>query len=296
MEYFRKIQDSGHHECEMFEGEGQSEAAQSSRKWKKCTKNPGHEKFITVQEFQQNLVIKVPDVIDRERISAVIDRTVRLKVYYTSKDRPDDDPFSALKGTKIPRYGTGNVENNRRLGFRGKDPFLGVQRGVKTHWKFIVQTAYHVVFNTEEARATKVDFFFDDESCERDGRMKSATGVEVLKRGSGRDMTEILCTTCDEDLARRILSAQRHSKFAQIDLHQWFPLSCDGERNPVVIVSHPHGQPKNNGGDTHRNRIVTLLLYGPYLPWLQRRSSNYFGVLPRVHNRSIPLHYNPICS
>ena len=47
---------------------------------------------------------------------------------------------------------------------------------VKNHWTFNVQTARHVVYNTEEAERTRVDLVFDDKRSKQDGKVVTMWG------------------------------------------------------------------------------------------------------------------------
>lgn len=118
------------------------------------------------------------------------------------------------------------------------------EKTMKKQWEICVRTARHVVFNNEEAKITKIDFFFDAENCDRDGRMKSVWGVRVAKCFPNRDCCFMLCTTSDEDLVQRIqratLIVDNARKSATYSLR-----NQHGEgRGPMLIISHPHGQSK----------------------------------------------------
>ncbi|GFR75016.1 hypothetical protein ElyMa_002177900 [Elysia marginata] len=88
--------------------------------------------------------------------------------------------------------------------------------------------------------------------------MKSAWGVEVIGSRPNMDCCGMLCVTCDEDLGKRI---DRHDVFhddpyrhdlSQLGLLPSGHKDCDF----ALIVSHPHGQPKNItvGEVTHQDR------------------------------------------
>ncbi|GFS07406.1 hypothetical protein ElyMa_004730300 [Elysia marginata] len=251
--------EKGHHECEFFSGGREHEAAESCHNWQICEKNPGHEKFISAQVFKDNYLPRLHSGRKREVLRCLIDRTVRLRVYCTSIDRPDDDAMVEYRGTGITLVGTGFVRMVRKPEYNRPcfcDNCHGI--GTRKKWSFSVETCRHVVFNTEEAKRTKVDLFYDDASCKQDGRMKSVRAVEVVECRPDRDWCEMLCTTCDEDLGERIESAMycwleidklNHQDVSDLGL---LP-SCDKEYDPVLIVSHPHGQPKKiSMGDVAR--------------------------------------------
>ena len=181
----------------------------------------------------------------------MIDLTVRLRVYWTSPDRPDDDEFSNHRGTKIPRMGTGLISLDYEPVSDEPCPCDKCNGGItRKFWRFWVQTAHHVVYNREEAKLTRVDLFYDDVSCKSDGRMGTMTALEVDRFHHDKDICRVECVTHDEALAKRIRSlwTSLYSEFSEpLDLYLSsldFLSPCDGGRGPILIVSHPHGQPK----------------------------------------------------
>ena len=238
---------TGHHECEILHGG--HEAAESEYLWRECKKNPGHEEFISAKDFKDNYLTRVHTDTHRNVLRAMIDLTVRLRVNWTSPERPDDDPLSNLRGMNKSRSGTGFI----KLAF---DPVSDKPcpcvtcNGVVTRkfWKFCVRTAKHVVCNTEEAKSTFVDLFYDDDSCRFDGRMETVTGLKVEESIYENDISYMMCVTCDEAVGEKIKSAWscwRDERNETLDLSGLdFLQSCDGGRYPSLIVSHPHGKPK----------------------------------------------------
>ncbi|GFS27903.1 hypothetical protein ElyMa_005315800 [Elysia marginata] len=162
----------GHHECEILPGK-EHETLESELAWRKCQKNPGHENFFSVQDVNKNLPEAWSDDKIRQ-LRSLIDLTVRLRVDCTSRGRPDDDDIAEYRGTDRIRVGTGFIkfiyddEYSHPCSCEKCDGAV-----MRKQWAFAVQTACHVVYNTEEAKRTRVDLFCDDASCQRDGRMKS---------------------------------------------------------------------------------------------------------------------------
>ena len=206
---------------------------------------------MSVQDFKDKYLTRVHNEEQRDAFRSMIDLTVRLRLYWTSPDRPDDDEFSNHRGTKIPRMGTGFI-------YHVYDPVSDEPcpcdkcngKITKKFWRLRVRTAHHVVYNTEEAKSTRVDLFYDDDSCKFDGRMVTVTGLEVVGIDHGRDACYMMCVAHDEALAERIESLwmSLYSVIIErLDLDLPSPdflPSCDGDRCPTLIVSHPHGQPK----------------------------------------------------
>ena len=238
---------TGYHECEIL-GSG-LEAAESVSNWEKCQKNPGHEEFISAQDFIDNYLPKLKADLQRERLRARIDLTVRLRVNWTSLDRPDEDQLSKFRGKDRLRCGTGFLDDVN--GPVSNKPCLCDDcdgKVTKKHWTFSVNTAQHVVYNTEEAKNTRVDFFYDDEKSHQEGRMKTAWALKVEQSSPHKDVSKLFCVTHDEALGERIKSVYScwdDSKIHPLDLTclNIFP-SYDGKHDPALMVSHPHGQPK----------------------------------------------------
>ena len=162
------------------------EAEESARAWERCEKNPGHEYFISASDFRDTYLPTVHTDKHRDVLRAWIDLTVRLRVNWTSPDRPDDQAFSGLRGMKSLRVGTvwdvsDPVTDKPCPGDKCDEKI------VRKSWIFRVRTAQHVVYNTEEAKATKVDLFYDDENCQKDGRLKTASAVKVVQFDPNRD-------------------------------------------------------------------------------------------------------------
>ncbi|GFS14286.1 hypothetical protein ElyMa_006742500 [Elysia marginata] len=257
----KKDRTKSHQECEIFSGR-KHEAAESEHKFSSCEKNPGHEQFVSPQHFIEKCLSRLQTEEKREVFRAWIDLTVRLRVYCTSRDRPDDDDMATYRGTAGARVGTGFLWLVSTPRY-DKSCFCDKCHGMvaKKQWTFEVQTARHVVYNTEEAKRTKVDLFYDDHSCQQDCRMKSLRGEELVISSSSRDWCIMSCVVCDEDLVERIKSLivkrcwrlyldtgrlnLNEFKLDPQDFYELGLLQSRGEDcDPVLIVSHPHGQPK----------------------------------------------------
>ncbi|GFS22065.1 hypothetical protein ElyMa_006940800 [Elysia marginata] len=233
------------HECEIFSSR-EHERAESHHNYKNCKKNPGHENFISAQDFEDNYLPRLQSDIQREKLRSRIDLTVRLRVGCTSSERPDDDDMAKFRGTDKSRLGTGFVYAVKAK--YNKPCFCPNCNGqvARKQWSCTIWTANHVVYNTEEAKETKIDFFYNDNSCRRDGRMKSVSGMAVVKSEPDKDFCWMSSVTCDEDLGERIgeLDWQCGELNRQDITELGLPLSGDNSCDLILIVSHPHGQPK----------------------------------------------------
>ena len=219
---------------------------ESTRSWSLCTKNPGHEDFIPYPDFRPDHLPagwRTPEKIESVRIMAEI--TVRLRVNYTSFDRPDGFAFCNSKGSTSVHTGSGWIHDVR---YRKDVPCpcsdCATSLSPQPEWtEIVVVTAAHVVYNTEEAQATAVDLFYDDERSRRNGRMKTAMGSEVKFVDVEGDTCLLSCATHDTDLNEKLqeLRPSAAKTFAERNCFaNWRPTVG----NVCVIISHPHGKPK----------------------------------------------------
>ena len=258
--YFIWFHPTGHHECEIYSGR-LPEAAESGFLWDNCDKNPGHTKFIPVPEFSDVYLPRSLSEEQRQGLDAIINLTVRLRISRTSRDRPDNDELSEIRGSDKLRLGTGIIRYVSIPQRNKPCPCIGCcGKNVKKFWKFTVQTAHHVVFNTEEATRTRVDLFYDSENSRKDKTMKSVWASQVRDVGarSESDVCSLECVTCNEQIGEKIKSLHRRW-FSLYDSSEFSITSPPKELslvdrfrnlfsrrldNHMLVVSHPHGQPK----------------------------------------------------
>ena len=199
---------TGHHECEIF-GRG-LEAAESATRWRSCQKNPGHNSFIPATDFADHRLLRSLSDESREWLKVAVDRTVRLRVNWTSPDRPDDDDLSDYRGTDRLRLGTGFIRNVSDPQLNKPCPCDECDGKVKrNYWEFKLQTAHHVVYNREEAKETQVDLFYDEEDSQEKGQMKTVRAMTIVCSHYDRDFCGMTCITHDEDLGNRLLTLEK---------------------------------------------------------------------------------------
>ena len=245
---------TGRHECEVLEKGVR--APESGFLWDTCEKNPGHQQFVPVSEFTDRHLPRGSHAGCCERLRALAGLVVRIRVQCTSPDRADDDSLSEYRGTDRLRLGSGvisflsNPKTNEPCPCRICDGQL-----LGKYWTFTVQTACHVVYNTEEARKPMVDLFYDDESCRRAGKMKTVWAIRAEFSDSDTDKCKLLCVTHDEALAEKIRAVDKswgsfclyhpvcNQQSRDIAFRVMKELAHGGPVY-VVIISHPHGQPK----------------------------------------------------
>ena len=165
---------------------------------------------------------------------------------YTSEDRPDDDPLSDFRGTDKLRTGS-DLITGVATGQGACPCFKGAVNKGGQYWWVYLRTACHVAFDTKEAKATKVDLFFDDENCNTDGTMKSLQAFDLEMLDTEDDFCVMRCVLHDQSLAQQ-LQAYTHSAHLGMNFKMtWFTMWGRSEflnHFIVLIVSHPHGKPK----------------------------------------------------
>ncbi|RUS74882.1 hypothetical protein EGW08_017347 [Elysia chlorotica] len=220
------------------------DAAEAAHAWETCTKNPGHSNFIPLSKFEMSHLPKPHQkAYVLESIQNVARSTGRIRVGYTSHDRPDDYPFAATRGSEVPHSGTAYVYRVTRGKGRCPCPDVkGHEDAKKRWWKVNLQTACHVVFNTEEAKRSTVDLFYDDKTSIEDGRTRTLYGLEVSEQNQAGDRCELICVTHEKELVLELrgLIDQSRNLFNTI-CRKTFRTST----NLCVVVSHPHGQHKH---------------------------------------------------
>ena len=71
-----------------------------------------------------------------------------------------------------------------------------------------LQTARHVLYNTDVAEETKVGLFYESESCVLNGIIESLWAHQVISSDPSRDVCKVVCITHDENLVEQIKSAR----------------------------------------------------------------------------------------
>ena len=251
---------------------------------------------MSVNDFIDSLSCSEGDPV-REWFRVTADLTVKLRVGYTSQDRPDGYPFFGVKGTSIPHVGTGWID---RVDSEINEPCPCDNcdgQEVRKYWRFRVQTARHVVYNTEEAKRTRVDLFYDDETSRQDGKVVSVWPLRVVGSSAEYDWCSMVCVTHDERIGERVESLVRRwyslteanisrpiyfKKSSLLDLlrnaeatrsrsRTIYSKMCsllnllrDSRQFYTLIISHPHGQAKKITLGKHRSPVKGLSLYGEY--------------------------------
>ncbi|GFO24981.1 hypothetical protein PoB_005148600 [Plakobranchus ocellatus] len=240
----RKKADQGSHECEVLNAD--SEAAESAYNWENCTKNPGHANFIPVHELKLDYLpewCRYQSVLKNVRTIAAL--TVRLRVFYTSYERPDGYSFSQHRGSDVLHTGSAWIGIIQHFTGTCQCPECANSSSpFKNYYIIHIHTACHVVYNTEEAKSTKVDVFYDDEAAMAESRTKTLTGLSVICKEELRDICIFGCATHDKTLVKYLRGETRKIEHAYPYDRLWKVWFRRKWQRLCVVVSHPHGQPK----------------------------------------------------
>ena len=223
-------------------------------------KNRGHEQFVSVSDFIDSLSCSDSEGdLDREWYRVAADLTVKLFVCNTSQDRPDGYPFCQYRGSSLPRVGTGRI---KRVDSEINEPCPCDKckgQEVRKYWRFRVQTAKHVVYDTEEAKETRVDLFYDDETSHQKGKVVSVPALRVVWSNTKYDRCRMECVTHDEKIGEMVESLYRRwvslgEAIRSRSTPIYFNKSSLSDRPRemstrelqiyTLIISHPHGQAK----------------------------------------------------
>ncbi|KAH9487936.1 hypothetical protein Btru_067275 [Bulinus truncatus] len=237
----------------------ESEEADLHKHFQHCPKNPGHTEFIPFEHFTQD---KLPSNYQEENLFEFINNlaavTVKLEVKMTSTDRPQFWPNSkypfpnySLRGKPNMRVGTGRVWRVSPQFHRPEES--GVSNYCtcmkckswgnpsEVWWLIQIMTARHVVFDETEAVKTKCLLFYDRNNSKPTVLYGDAVSNENIN--IEEDCCYLSCKTCDMDLADMMEHRIYRIESLMLELHRKYSsLRNDGRR--VIIVSHPHGCPK----------------------------------------------------
>ncbi|GFS07435.1 hypothetical protein ElyMa_006569400 [Elysia marginata] len=215
----------------------------SNRRFRNCEKNPGHHTFIPAREFSiTDLPVPLKSDVVLRYVTNYSARTVRLRTSYTSLDRPD---YAGYRGSCTLRVASGWVCAVSFLGGPCKclECFSSGSRPADRSWEVTVATSCHAVFNTEEAKKTGVDFFYEDEDSPKSGKMRTLWGHEVEYADPPDDKCLFGCITHDEEFAVLLENLRKERVDLWEDILNVAPF--DMEHSQCIAISHPHGLQKH---------------------------------------------------
>ncbi|XP_059152029.1 uncharacterized protein LOC131938139 isoform X2 [Physella acuta] len=230
-----------------------------------CKKNPGHKDFIPLKDFNTNCLPSRyhDDDLVTETIKTLAALTVQVKTKFTSLERPEfypgtqvPYPFYNDRGSLVMRLGTGRVylvNKHTESGRTCRCAKCQVSATPSKVWRVInVLTATHVVFDDSEARQTRCVLGFDDNKSPGvsldSWEMRGGAHIE-------RDWCELSYVTCDIELVDELDKMCQRFGCLCIDVRDKYGRFDDVDKL-TVIVSHPHGCPKqvSVGQWTHKHK------------------------------------------
>ncbi|XP_059152040.1 uncharacterized protein LOC131938144 isoform X1 [Physella acuta] len=241
----------GNHEAEMCYG-GEADLHKHVTG---CKKNPGHKGFIPLKDFKASCLPSRyhDDDLMSETIKRLAALTVQVKTKFTSLERPEfyrgtQVPYPCYddRGSHVMRLGTGRVWSGKKYtqsDRRGPCRCAKCQVSAtpsKVWGKVCVLTATHVVFDDNEARQTRCVLGFDDNKSP----VVSLHGWEVGYRPDiERDWCQLRYVTCDLKLIDELDKMCRRFDDLCKEVRDKYWRFVDVDKL-TVIVSHPHGCPK----------------------------------------------------
>ncbi|XP_059160903.1 uncharacterized protein LOC131944362 isoform X1 [Physella acuta] len=260
----------GNHEAEMcYRGE-----AELHKHVTDCKKNPGHKGFIPLKDFNTSCLPSRyhDDDLVSETIKAMAAITVQVKTKFTSLERPEFYPGTQVlypcyqdRGSHVMRIGTGKVYEVNKYTEGDKTCRCAkckVSATPSKVWGEVrVVSATHVVFDASEARQTRCVLGFDDNKSP----VVSLDGWEMEDAEIEGDKCQLYYTTCDLELLDEL--DKINERFEDLcdevkDKYRGF----DDVDKLTVIVSHPHGCPKqvSVGQWTHKRERFDYLTMTRY--------------------------------
>ncbi|XP_059152799.1 uncharacterized protein LOC131938688 [Physella acuta] len=248
----------GSHEAEMCYG-GEADL---HRHVLGCKKNPGHKDFIPLKDFcRHHLPPRYHDddlLVETVKAQAAI--TVQIKTKFTSLVRPEfypgtqvSYPCHADRGSHVIRMATGRVYGIVK--YTQSDTTCQcmecqVSDTPSTVWgEVYVMTSTHVVFDESEARRTRCVFGFDDTASS----VVNLDGWNISSADVERDWCVLKRVTCDLKFLNELDTMWRRFDYLRGKVKNKYWNLSDVDKL-TIIVSHPHGCPKqvSVGQWTHR--------------------------------------------
>ncbi|XP_059158148.1 uncharacterized protein LOC131942347 isoform X2 [Physella acuta] len=215
-----------------------------------CKKNPGHTGFIPVKKFRKEHLppgYQDSDVYDVINAQSYV--TVRIAVKFTSKNRPEFElgtkrpyPCYKTRGKKLMRTGTGKIAAVKKNSDDSDEPCPCPEckhstKPKKKWFKVWVQTARHVIFDSEEARQSRCRLWFDDDQS-------PVVNIYGWRAGgishTGQDWCILFCVTHEPEIAEKLLNVIRRYSEIWGKVNSKYISSRDVDKL-TIIVSHPHG-------------------------------------------------------
>ncbi|KAK6964365.1 hypothetical protein BgiMline_031588 [Biomphalaria glabrata] len=251
--------DYGTHETLVLETQDEAELAVNKNI---CRKKHNH--YYNMSEFSEK---KLPQKYRHKEllqlIQAMAELTVRIEVKKISNDRPKN-----WKGQENVRY-PGHDRRGETVSSYGSGRIADVYQDAKENitcsckkcsssdspenWIIWIFTATHVVYDTHEAKNSVCRLFFDTADTECKSNFTEIGIIKKLWNNETGDLCLLAGATCDTNLALQIQNAIKKLNESWQYIHE-NPVKKRRKKTLVIVVSHPHGGPKQISSGYLRKR------------------------------------------
>ncbi|GFR90298.1 hypothetical protein ElyMa_004300900 [Elysia marginata] len=210
-----------------------------------CTFDPGHPNFFPVSHCS-------PDSIPRgfgsylmfQYIKNISERTVKVVRNRSSPDRPGvSSRTRSLNDDK--RLGSGLVVKAEHVNSQCKCPECQESPNPKSHcWAVIINTSTQLVYDSQEAKATQVELFNDDEGSVEEGKVITLHGAEIEETDPTSHISLLVCFTHDAGLARLLDNYRKESMALRSAILREMTNDGHAHLTQFMVICHPHGLPK----------------------------------------------------
>ncbi|KAH9514099.1 hypothetical protein Btru_030223 [Bulinus truncatus] len=222
-------------------------------KWANCKKNPGHTNFIPIRQFTKEHLpdgYRDDDLCDMVKCLAA--QTVKVVVKARSSYRTSSSTGRIRRVARfvngVDKYGIHHKKYircpcGRCCGSSDSPPS-------DVWWQIQVLTARHVLFEDTVAEDMTCVLFYDGQE---DVGVK-VQGIEIVYVDVMRDSCEMICVTCDGNLAARLEGLMAEYDRLWPVVHNKFKDRKEVDKL-TIIVSHPHRMSKRVSIGRWKDRI-----------------------------------------
>ncbi|GFR90302.1 hypothetical protein ElyMa_004301000 [Elysia marginata] len=221
--------------------------------------DPKHPNFIPIQDFGlDNIPEGFRSDAVLEYIKNISARTVKLVTRYTSPDRP----ASSTRGFKDgKRLGSGWVVKVEYLNWQCECPECKESLAPESHcWAVIVNTSTQLVYDSQEAKATQVELFYDKESFREEGKVITLHGADLeVTNPASPYISLLVCFTCDAALASQLDNYRKESMALRSAILR--EMREDVDLTQFLVICHPQGLPKHIWMSPELERVRSSTLF-----------------------------------
>ncbi|KAK6980237.1 hypothetical protein BgiMline_021245, partial [Biomphalaria glabrata] len=216
-----------------------------------CNKKSGHADYIPLRDFTiSNLPRDYFDEDVVQLVRAIADLTVKITLSEVSSERPEfwpgtrvPYPFYELRGKKCKRSATGFIVDILEHNFKHETEQCYCHQCPDKNkepcqywWEMTILTAGHVIFDNVEAKNTSCRLFYDEINSPSI-KIREMIVDDLRNFDIKTDKRFLKYVTCDYETKPTI-------DRLKINLQKLKYKSFKDPEKRVILVSHPHGGPK----------------------------------------------------